>query len=62
MLIIWIPETHCYGIDPSPGPDTLYILGSTISQGTNSGIASVLGISTGVLIHTIAAAIGLSTI
>jgi threonine/homoserine/homoserine lactone efflux protein len=46
----------------TPGPDTLYILGRTISQGTNSGIASVLGISTGVLIHTIAAAIGLSTI
>lgn len=46
----------------TPGPDTFYILGRTISQGTNSGIASVLGISTGVLIHTIAAAIGLSTI
>jgi threonine/homoserine/homoserine lactone efflux protein len=46
----------------TPGPDTLYILGKTISQGTKSGIASVLGISTGVLIHTIAAAIGLSTI
>jgi RhtB (resistance to homoserine/threonine) family protein len=46
----------------TPGPDTFYILGRTISQGTNSGIASVLGISTGVLIHTIAAAVGLSTI
>ena len=46
----------------TPGPDTFYILGRTISQGTNSGIASVLGISTGVLIHTIAAAVGLSSI
>ena len=46
----------------TPGPDTFYILGRTISQGTKSGIASVLGVSTGVLIHTIAAAIGLSTI
>lgn len=46
----------------TPGPDTFYILGRTISQGTNYGIASVLGISTGVLIHTIAAAVGLSTI
>lgn len=46
----------------TPGPDTFYILGRTISQGKNSGIASVLGISTGVLIHTIAATIGLSTI
>ena len=46
----------------TPGPDTFYILGRTISQGTKSGTASVLGISTGVLIHTIAAAIGLSTV
>lgn len=46
----------------TPGPDTIYILGRAISQETHSGIASVLGISTGVLIHTIAAAIGLSTI
>ena len=46
----------------TPGPDTFYILGRTISQGANSGIASVLGISTGVLIHTVAAAVGLSTI
>lgn len=46
----------------TPGPDTFYILGRTISQGTNSGIASVLGISTGVLVHTLAAAVGLSTI
>ena len=46
----------------TPGPDTFYILGRAISQGTTSSIASVLGISTGVLIHTIAATIGLSTI
>lgn len=46
----------------TPGPDTIYILGRAVSQGTRSGTASVLGISTGVLIHTIAAAIGLSTI
>ena len=46
----------------TPGPDTIYILGRAISQEANSGTASVLGISTGVLIHTIAAAIGLSTI
>lgn len=46
----------------TPGPDTFYILGRAISQGTKSGTASVLGISTGVLIHTLAAAIGLSTI
>ena len=46
----------------TPGPDTFYILGRAVSQGTKSSMASVFGISTGVLIHTVAAAIGLSTI
>ena len=46
----------------TPGPDTFYILGRTMSQGKTSGTASVLGISTGALIHTIAAGIGLSAI
>ena len=31
----------------TPGPDTLLILGRSISQGTHAGIASVLGISVG---------------
>jgi len=58
-------ELFCFSaivLSITPGPDTFYILGRTISQGTKSGYASVLGISTGVLVHTIAAAIGLSTI
>ena len=46
----------------TPGPDTFYILGRAISQGSGSATASVLGISTGVFVHTVAAAIGLSTI
>ena len=46
----------------SPGPDTVYILGRSVSQGTSAGVASVLGISTGVLIHTFAATIGLSAL
>jgi threonine/homoserine/homoserine lactone efflux protein len=46
----------------TPGPDTLYILGRTFAQGKRAGIASVLGITTGVFIHTFAAALGLSTL
>ena len=45
-----------------PGPDTMYIIGRTISQGRQAGFMSVLGISSGALVHTIAAALGLSTI
>ena len=45
-----------------PGPDTLYILGRSISQGRLAGIFAVLGISTGGFFHTIIGSIGLSAI
>jgi len=45
-----------------PGQDTLYILGSSIAYGRRIGIASALGISAGCIVHTLAAAIGLSAI
>jgi threonine/homoserine/homoserine lactone efflux protein len=44
----------------APGPDTAYILGRSIAQGRSAGIASALGISAGSIIHTTAAALGLS--
>ena len=46
----------------TPGADTMYILTRSISQGRKAGIYSVLGISTGCLIHTILASFGLSII
>ena len=46
----------------TPGADTMYILTRSISQGTRAGVYSVLGISTGALIHTIIASLGLSII
>jgi RhtB (resistance to homoserine/threonine) family protein len=46
----------------TPGPDTAYILGRTIAQGREAGIASALGISVGSIFHTCAAALGLSAI
>lgn len=45
-----------------PGPDTLYIIGRSVAQGRSAGFLSVLGISSGVLVHTTAAALGLSAI
>lgn len=45
-----------------PGPDNFYILGRSLAQGRNVGIASALGISTGAIFHTLAAAIGLSAL
>lgn len=46
----------------TPGPDTVYILARTISQGRFAGLLSVFGISTGILAHTLFAAIGLSAL
>ena len=45
-----------------PGPDTMYIIGRSIAQGRHAGYLSVLGISSGSLIHAAAAAFGLSAI
>jgi threonine/homoserine/homoserine lactone efflux protein len=46
----------------TPGQDTLYIVGRTMSQGRRAGLLSVLGISSGAVVHTLAAAFGLSAI
>jgi RhtB (resistance to homoserine/threonine) family protein len=46
----------------TPGPDTAYILGRSIAQGRAAGIASALGIATGSIFHTCAAALGLSAV
>ena len=46
----------------TPGPDTLYILGRSVAQGREAGVASALGISLGSIFHTCAAAVGLSAI
>ena len=46
----------------TPGPDTVYILGRSVAQGREAGVASALGISVGSIFHTCAAALGLSAI
>jgi threonine/homoserine/homoserine lactone efflux protein len=46
----------------TPGTDTMYILARSISQGRKAGLISALGISSGILVHTIFAAFGLSAI
>ncbi len=46
----------------TPGPDTMFILGNSVSRGRQAGMASALGISAGCLVHTLAAALGLSAI
>jgi RhtB (resistance to homoserine/threonine) family protein len=49
-------------LNVTPGPDTLYIVSRSVSQGRRAGLVSALGISTGCLVHTGLAAFGLSAI
>ena len=46
----------------TPGADTIYVLSRSAVGGRRKGIASALGICTGILIHTLLAAFGLSVI
>jgi threonine/homoserine/homoserine lactone efflux protein len=45
----------------TPGPDTVYVLTRGM-QGRSAGVRSALGISTGVLLHTAAATLGLAAL
>ena len=45
-----------------PGPDNIFVLTESLTKGQRNGIAISIGLSLGVLIHTIAAATGLSII
>ena len=45
-----------------PGPAVLYVVGQSIDGGRRVGLASVLGITTGTLVHITAAAAGLSAL
>lgn len=46
----------------TPGADTMYILGRSISQGQKAGMYSALGIASGCCVHILFAAFGLSII
>lgn len=46
----------------TPGSDTMYIITRSVSQGKKAGIYSVLGVVSGILVHTVLAALGLSII
>ena len=46
----------------TPGQDTLYIVTRSVAQGRAAGLWSVLGIASGSVVHTLAAAFGLSAV
>src|SRR5262245_47842152 len=46
----------------TPGPAVLYVVARSVRQGRAAGLASVLGIHLGTIVHITAAAVGLSAL
>jgi len=46
----------------APGPDIVYVITQSITTGKKAGIATSLGLCTGLIVHTTAAAFGISQI
>ncbi len=49
-------------LNVTPGPDTAYIVGRSISQGRVAGLMSSLGVSAGCCVHVLAVAFGLTAL
>ncbi|AXG71566.1 homoserine/homoserine lactone efflux protein [Kordia sp. SMS9] len=60
ILIGFVTATFLLAI--SPGPDNIYVLMQSIVNGRKYGIATVLGLMIGCIIHTTLVAFGASTI
>src|SRR5580698_7805455 len=59
---LWLFVISGLLLSVTPGPDTLYIVGRSSTQGTRAGAVAALGIGTGALVHICAAALGLSAL
>jgi threonine/homoserine/homoserine lactone efflux protein len=59
---LWLFVVSGLLLNITPGPDTLYIVGRSSTQGLRAGAVAALGIGTGALMHICAAALGLSAI
>lgn len=59
---LWLFVLSGLLLNITPGPDTLYIVGRSSSQGPRAGAVAALGIGAGALVHICAAALGLSAI
>ncbi|MED4780601.1 LysE family translocator [Brevibacillus choshinensis] len=46
----------------TPGPDILFVIAQSISNGRKAGIATAMGLTTGLIAHTTAAALGITAI
>jgi threonine/homoserine/homoserine lactone efflux protein len=59
---LWLFMLSGLLINITPGPDTLYIVGRSSTQGWRAGAIAALSIGVGTMVHIAAAALGLSAI
>lgn len=58
----WLFLISAFMLIVTPGTDTIYIISKSIAQGKKAGILSVMGVITGVGVHTVLITSGLSII
>jgi RhtB (resistance to homoserine/threonine) family protein len=52
--------TAALALNVTPGPDMLYVVARSVSEGRAAGVISSFGIAAGSLVHTLAVALGLA--
>ncbi|GAA0245181.1 LysE family translocator [Haladaptatus pallidirubidus] len=60
VLFAFVPAALALNV--APGPDSIYTLKRSVSDGRAAGVAAAAGTSTGCLVHTTAAVLGLSAV
>jgi threonine/homoserine/homoserine lactone efflux protein len=60
VLAAFVPAALALNV--APGPDSIYTLKRSISDGQTAGVMAAAGTSTGCLVHTTAAVLGLSAL
>jgi threonine/homoserine/homoserine lactone efflux protein len=52
----------CVVLNAVPGPGWMFILSTGLAKGPRAGVVAALGMASGTLVHTVAAALGLSAL
>jgi len=59
-LLVFMGATLALNL--TPGPDMLYVIARSAGEGRAAGVVSALGIAAGCMVHTLAIALGLSSL
>jgi RhtB (resistance to homoserine/threonine) family protein len=59
---LWLFIVSGLLLNIAPGPDSLFIMARSASQGWRAGVVAAWGIGTGTCVHVLAAALGLSAV